>query len=182
LQSRNFIPEVLKEKWKIKGTGPIGDYKHRIIAPIYFNGVLVSYQGRDYTGKAERRYMACRKKDELIHHKNILYGIDRAKGSKCILVEGITDVWRLGDGAVGTFGIQYSDYQLVMLWERFNEIYIMFDDDPQAIRRAKTLGQELMTLFNLKVEICIIKGDPGGLPQSTADKYKRQLLGKNYLE
>ena len=179
LQKRGFIPEVLQEKWRIKGTGPIGVFKHRIIAPIYFNGALVSYQGRDYTDKSNLRYRACDRRSEIIHHKDILYGIDLAKGSSCILVEGITDAWRLGPGAVATFGIKYTESQFALLWERFDKVFIMFDDDKEAVKRAKKLGAELSTVFNIKAEICLIKGDPGSLPQKKADRYKRQLLGKD---
>lgn len=177
LKKRGYNPRKLAKIWGLMGTGPVGDYKHRIIAPITLNGRLVSYQGRDYTEKSRLRYKACKQRDELIDHKNLLYGLDQAKGTSCILVEGITDVWRLGPGAVATFGIKYKPSQFQLLWERFSKVFVMYDNDPQAIKQAKKIANELVVLFDLDVEICIIKSDPGKLSQKTADKYVRQLLG-----
>lgn len=177
LRKRGYDPDKLANEWELLGTGPVGPYKHRIIAPITFNGTLVSYQGRDYTGKSSLRYKACKQENELIDHKNILYGIDKVKGLKCVLVEGITDVWRLGPGAIATFGIKYKPSQFQLIWERFNTVYIMFDDDPQAQEQAEILAYELTIMFDINVEICLISGDPGDLSQKKADRYMRELLG-----
>ena len=48
LMERNFPPRVLRGIWGLKGTGNVGPYKFRIIAPIFVDGVLVSYQGRGH--------------------------------------------------------------------------------------------------------------------------------------
>ena len=61
LIKRNFDPDELEFKWRLVSTGPVGPYKHRIIAPIYFNEKLVSYQGRDITDKAKLKYKACKR-------------------------------------------------------------------------------------------------------------------------
>jgi len=58
LIDRGFNPYKLMEQWGLKGTIYMGDYAARIIAPITFNGVLCSYQGRDITGTAKLRYKA----------------------------------------------------------------------------------------------------------------------------
>ena len=181
LRSRGFDDRKIEEDWELWATGPIGPYKHRIIAPIYFNRYLVSYQGRDFTNKASLRYKACRLKDEVIHHQQILYGIDHAIHHKAILVEGITDAWRLGHGAVACFGIDMTKNQFLLLMERFTEVFIMFDDDPQAIQKAKDIAGNL-SMVGVSTEVCIIEGDPGGLSQTKADRYKVQLLGELYQD
>jgi len=87
LRKRNFDIRKISKDWGIQGTGPIGPYKFRIIIPIYFNGKLVSYQGRDITGRSDLRYKACPIEKEVIHHKHIVYGIDHVTNKKAIIVE-----------------------------------------------------------------------------------------------
>ena len=70
LINRNFDPDFLIEKYKIKGTGPTGAYSFRIIAPIFYKNKAVSYQSRDTTNKQKLRYKACSKDKEIIHHQN----------------------------------------------------------------------------------------------------------------
>jgi len=175
IKTRKFPAAIIKD-WELYATGPVGNYKHRIIAPIYYNKILVSYQGRDFTDKSQLKYKACEQSNEIIDHKNILYGLDYVKGTKCILVEGVTDAWRLGHGAVSCFGIKFKPSQILLLAERFTHVYIMFDDDPQAIKQAEAIGMEL-DMMGIKTTLCFIKGDPGALTQKEANKYKRQLIG-----
>ena len=47
LKSRGLDPEQLQSIYDIRGTGVAGKYKFRVIAPIYYRGRVVSYQGRD---------------------------------------------------------------------------------------------------------------------------------------
>lgn len=178
LEGRNYNPHDLIHKWDLSAGGPFGKQRHRIIAPITYNNMIVSYTGRDITEKSDLRYKACKIKEEVIHHKNILYGLDHAKGS-CILVEGITDVWRMGYGAVASFGITMMSTQIFLLAEVFNTVFIMFDNGPkdkEAQKAAEKIGYDLASL-GIKTEICLINGDPGDLPQDEADLYKRQLIG-----
>ena len=176
LQGRGFDPYRTMEVWGIVGTGPAGKYKHRVIAPIFYNGRLVSYQGRDITGRSELRYKACPQDLELIDHKRILYGIDLAESHKCILVEGITDAWRLGPGAVATFGVKTKHSQILLLAERFSKVFVMFDDDPEGENRAQAIAHDLW-VAGIEVEVCLIDGDPAELPQTEADAIVKQLLG-----
>jgi len=177
LTRRGFAWEEIRDTWGVKATGPIGPYRFRIIAPIRYHGRLVSYQGRDWTEKQTEKYKACAIEDEVIHHKEILYGIDEAEGRKVILVEGITDVWRLGPGTVAGFGIEMKQSQVLLLAEKFSEVYVMFDDDPQAIKKAEEIAYNL-AMVGVETEICVIDGDPGALPEEKAIKYRRELIGR----
>lgn len=177
LAQRNFDPAQLVETWHLRGTGPTGDYKHRIIIPITYNNKLVSYQGRDFTGKAHLRYKACKKEKEVIHHKHLLYGLDQCEQSQCIVVEGVTDAWRFGPGAVATFGVKYTKEQMFLLAENFQRVFIMYDEGTEAQVMAERLGNGLVML-GVQTDRCVIKGDPGSLPQEVADTYKRELFGR----
>jgi hypothetical protein len=178
LVKRNFDPYEIIRHWGIKGTNHIGSYKFRIIAPIMLDGRLVSYQGRDITNKQALRYKACEIENEIIHHKHILYGMDNVKDKKGILVEGITDAWRFGKGAVATFGTTYTTEQVNFIIKRFEELYILFDsNDPLAIDKAEKLAYQLSGV-SLKVEIIELdyNDDPGSLPQKEAMYIKKELL------
>lgn len=177
LKSRNYKPNQLQKIWGLLGTGPFGDYNFRIIAPIYVNGILVSYQGRDISGKSEIKYKACKQEDEVIDHKHCLYGIDNVPNKNVVVVtEGIADVWRLGPGAVATFGIKFKPAQIIEL-KKFKRVIALFDSDPQAIEEADKLSEALAS-FNVEVEnIEMADGDPGELSQKEADALMNELMG-----
>lgn len=171
LISRGFDPVELIKTWGLLFTGPIGDYKFRIIAPIFYERNLVSYQGRDYTGKSELRYKACRKDDELRDHQSCLYGSWLAKGNSIVVVEGIADAWRMGPGAVATFGVAYTTAQLNLI-SQYKNIYLLFDGDEPGKQRANDLGIILKTI-NPGVNLEIIElddGDPGEMDQRDANR------------
>lgn len=177
LRGRSFDSALLERSYGLKGTGPIGPYKHRIIAPVYFRGKLVSYQGRDITGKSGMKYKACRQDEELRDHKHCLYGMDTVVGKSVVVVEGITDVWRLGAGAVATFGIKYTSAQVVLLQE-FDNVFILFDPEEQAQEQARKLSQELLG-GGRHVEIIDFQGetDPGDMSVLDARYLMKDLIG-----
>jgi DNA primase len=118
LRSRNFDTNELQALWGLVSTNNklvTSAYKHRLIAPIYNRGRLVSWQTRDVTDTAKLRYITCSKEKEVIHHKHLVYGVDQVPTDSVVIVEGITDVWRLGFGAVATFGIKFTPYQVLDL-------------------------------------------------------------------
>lgn len=176
LRSRGFDPDQLAEKYGLLGAGPVGPYKFRLIAPIYFNGEIVSYQGRDVTGKAEIPYKACPKDQEIIEHKNIVYNIDNVPGDRCLVVEGIFDVWRLGDGAVATFGVGFRWAQVEVLAARFKKIFLVYDGEPKAQAKARAMVQALVSL-GVEAKNCLLShGDPGEMSEDDARKLKEELL------
>lgn len=179
LEKRGYDPDELEEAWGLKGTGILGPYKFRIIAPIYYNGRLVSYQGRDITDKSPLKYKACKAEEEVVPHKHILYGMDEAKGHSVVVVEGVTDVWRLGPGAVATFGIEWTPEQALLL-KKFLRVFIMYDfGEKQAQEQARKLGA-VLSGFGVSTEKLLIQdfqGDPANLPDKKAEQLMRQVLG-----
>lgn len=177
---RKFNPNKLQKEWNLKSTGNTGPYKFRILAPIYFHNKLVSFQGRDYSGLSAQKYKACAKDQEVIDHKEVLYGHDKAsKYQKVVVVEGITDVWRLGAGAVATFGIEFTPAQISLLTRcRWEEFFIFYDPDHQGQKQAEKLAGYLEGIGK---EVFILKSnvDPGDLSQNTADKLMKSLGFRN---
>ena len=176
LRKRSFNPEDLEKKYGLLGTDHLGDYKFRIVAPIYFKDQIVSYQGRDVTGKQEQRYKACEKKNEIIHHKHILYNIDNCKNNFVVVVEGITNNWRLGDDSCGTFGKGYTKQQLYLL-SKFKKVFVFFDPDEGGVDGSEKLCRDLdcvgVKTFNVTGET-----DPAEMDQDSADKFMNELRSR----
>ena len=174
LIDRKFNPEELIKTWGILSTAHYGFYKHRILAPIYINGQLVSFQTRDITGKASQKYLACGSDDEIIHHQNCIYGMNLINARKCIIVEGITDCWRLGVGSVCTFGIAFTKLQARMIAKNFEKVFILYDSEEHAQEQADKLSDLIGNAFTNPVEVINLPFlvpdiDPGDLSQDDAD-------------
>lgn len=156
----------LQEYWgDLFGTGQCApldgiDYKYRLVVPITIDKRIVSFQARDITNRARVRYMACPKSRELVDHKHTLYGLDQCGNSPwAMVVEGIFDAWRMGPGAVATFGIKFTKQQVCCLVDKFEKVFIVFDDDPQAVIQARKLQAEL-EYYNVPTQILKAVGDP----------------------
>ena len=185
LIGRNFNPDELIEIWDIKGIGPLSrvddnDYKFRIFIPYYWGGTIISFDTRDVTGKKDVKYLACHKDREIIPHKEILYGRQEYWGSTGILVEGPTDAWRFGPQSCAASGIEYTDYQKMVLGRTFKRLFIVFDaGESAATYQARELKAELQSLYHTEVkQIDIQSGDPGSMSQSEADYLVKQLIGR----
>lgn len=185
LIARGFDPEKIVQEWGIFGTGPVSfldsiSFSHRIIIPIYWEQKIVSFQSRDITDRSQVKYLACPKKREVIHHKNIIYASPKGFTSPtAIVVEGVFDVWRLGHAAVATFGIKYKMEQVLEIAKNFERIFILFDPEEQAQKQARSL---LIKLRTLKKETYLEKitnaKDPGSMNQDDADHLVCELVGK----
>ena len=180
LVKRGFDPERLEKIWHLKGTGPYGEleninFKHRIIIPYIWNGEIVSFTSRDITGKSQIRYITCPAEYELISLKSILYGKQECWKGTGVLVEGPTDVWRMGTSSFAVSGIKYTNQQIREIVRVFKRVAIMFDNDPQAKLQATKIVAELRFrgVDAFRVDI---KGDPGSMDQKEADYLVKQLI------
>ena len=182
LLDRGFDPDRLESEWDLRGSGPISrldvyDYRLRVIAPVMWGGEVVTFQGRDITDRQMAKYKACPEEYEKVHHKHILYGKQESWGSTGLIVEGITDVWRFGPAAAGTFGITYTRKQLRTIRDAFNRVFILYDPEEQAQRQAKKMRLELGGYTkSIEVHIVQLERDPGSMDQDEADYLVKQLI------
>jgi len=181
LEKRNFDPDRIISQYGLKGTGPISklddlNYSRRILAPIYWQSRMVSFQARDITDKHPLKYMACPQRREEIQHQHILYGAPILWGRRGICVEGITDVWRMGYRSFAVFGIKYTPYQVKQIASLFDEVVILFDPEKQAQREAKSLEAELNFRGIKAWRYNDIHCDPGDLSQDDADHLTKEIL------
>jgi len=179
LLNRKFNPDKLVNKYNIKSFNNIGDYKFRLFIPIYFDYKIVSFQTRDVTENQIPKYKACSKENEQIHHKDILYNLDNCNQDKVIVVEGVTDVWRMGNDCAATFGVGFTNRQIQLLSQRFKQVFILYDSEEIAQKQANKVGN-LLNGLGIDTELILMdEGDPGDLMKEEARCLKKQLLGGN---
>lgn len=177
LRGRGFDPDLLEAKYGLLGTGPTGHCPHRIIVPVFHRGRMVSWQARDVTSRVELRYISASQANEEVPHKTILYNLDNCRGDSVLVVEGITDAWRLGDGACATFGTKFTQAQVVLL-AGFRRVFLVYDGEAQAQTQARRLCRALGLVGVREVRNVILDGgDPGSMEQGEAKRLKQELLG-----
>ena len=175
LKGREFDPVYLSEKYRLLGTGISGEWKYRIIIPIYFRGKLVSFQGRDITDEQKLRYKSLEIEKSVMHYKHTLYGIDECTGNTIIVMEGPFDVWRWGDGAVATYGTSITEWQIRLL-SRYRAVFFLFDAEEEAQRLALKAARKLACM-GVKVEVIDLEMgcDPAELTGSEVRELKKEL-------
>lgn len=174
LRSRNFDPDYLIEKYRILGTDYFGDYKNRIIVPIYFKEQLVGYQGRDITGKYAR-YKHCKKEDMVVNMHDILYNYDECKDNWVIVTEGIFKVWRLGKNVVATFGKNYSSSQVNLL-NKFKTVFVFFDPDIPGQKEAKKLVKDLDCVGIEEVYNIVNDKAPDDMNEKEVENFYKKIM------
>lgn len=103
---------------------PYGNWKGRLIIPIYREGKLIFYQGRDMGMGYKNKYKSAPTPAE-----NILYGFDQIYNSRedtpLLVVEGFFDAFVVG--GVATLGNEFSPQQLKHLHKTNREKIIVPD-------------------------------------------------------
>ncbi len=169
LAKRGFDPEELVSLYHIQGTGITGYWRYRIIIPIVYNKTVISFQGRSIFSKRKceeygiLRYLTESVENSLIDPKSICYNMDNAKGESVILTEGPFDVFRLGPkDVVATLGTSISDQQINLLAKRYKKVFIVFDPEIEAQKRALQYGERL-NMLGIDIEILDTEflSDPG---------------------
>ena len=177
LKGRGFDPDYLIAHYGIAGGGIAGPWKYRVLIPFFQDGVLVSFLGRDITGKSSMRYRNLDLELSVRDPKACLYNLDHCKSDQVFVLEGTTDVWRMGDGFVATLGTAVTPGQVRLLGQRFKKVTFLFDPEPEAQGKARKVGAQLAAM-GVAVELIDLElsRDPGDLsPRKAA--YLRKELG-----
>jgi DNA primase len=183
LKARGFRPAAkFVKKYKLQAVHTIGKYKFRIIIPIFMNRQLVSFTSRGIVKTQSPKYLSAGRKDGKMNIKSTIYNYDHLpSNSDAIVVEGPLDVWKLGDGAVSTLGVKYTDRQIILLKNKnIRNLFIIFDDDLTGHVGANSLSKVMAPLVK-RVEIVRLQTikDPGALSLDDASMLKYQLGFKN---
>ena len=184
LLSRHFNPKELIEKYNIQGGGWVGDWKNRIIIPIYLGGKLISWTSRTIIKDREPRYKNLENELSVIDPKKIFFNLDNCYGKSVALLEGPFDVLRFGDNGICGFGITLTKTQVLYLSDRFKKIYILFDNQRIAQKKAKEYG---MTLQGQGLDVFIVDAfsdygckDAGEMSPYKIKKLKKELFGMEF--
>lgn len=175
LKGRRFIPSHVSRLWDLKGTTHLGGpWSWRVVIPCRTaDGTIVAYQGRALRDQ-QPRYRMTNDEDCLVHPKSILYGIDKVRGSKVLIVEGPTGVWRLGPGSVATLGIDWHIKQANQL-RQFTHRYILFDPEPTAQNRARQLAEWLSYYPGTTEILSGFATDPGDMSDKESQSVMNSL-------
>ena len=158
LKKRGFDYKEIEKLWGIEGISQHSTYSWSIYLPIYdINNDVISWTTRAIAG--DRRYSNAPKRCEALPAKSTLYGIHLARSS-IVVVEGPTDAWRIGPGAVATMGLQYTTEQ-VQLIRSFANRTICFDSSVSAQAQARKLFSEVKASPGNTSIIEIDADDPG---------------------
>lgn len=173
LKSRNFDFSII-EKYKLMPIGNAGAYSFRILAPVFINHKMVSWQAADIIrDKSRIAYLHCPIEKSIMQLNHCLYNYDSIT-DKVIIVEGITDVWRLGDGAVATFTKNFTKNQILLLKKKnIKSAFVIYD--PDASNKAKELAKLLSGIISHVENIVLKEGDPADMSNKKVKQLKKDL-------
>ena len=145
----------------------VGHYMHRIIIPVFYKDVLVSYQAADMTGRACVKYETA--PGDI---NNYLYNYDNINRKKMILVEAALDSWRIGEDVCATFGTSISKAQERLILDKKLDVLIFcWDSDAYWLARK---ASKYFEPFIEKVSIIKFPGDED--PDSYGKKFGEETL------
>ena len=168
LRGRGLDPDRLVKDWGIKATGVSGTaWAWRVIAPITDqSGRVMAYTGRAVSKEKHPRWKTSAKGEIAGNPNEMLYGIQHVKDS-VIIVEGVSDVWKMGPGAVATLGIKWRREQVPILG-RVMRRFILYDNEPLAQQQAERLAEELAVYPGSTEILTGLDTDPGDLSEDAA--------------
>jgi len=177
LESRGFDPEHLQRRYGIMAAHNEGAYKFRVIVPIRQHDRVVNFTARDVTGRQYPAYRACPDAEAAVPRTSLLYNLDTVRDT-VVVVEGVTDVWRIGDGAVATLGTSFTRAQVLALEKKgVRRVFIFFDSDAED----KALDLEGFVCWGSEVEVKHISlspgySDPAELPQGEVEALRGEIF------
>jgi hypothetical protein len=131
---------------------PTGEYKNRIIIPVYHQGELVNWIGRNY-GPTGIRYKNCPLPKCKMRVSQLLFGSELVKDYRLPvlrLVEGYFDMMALGKNALGMGRSNFSKTQrniLVWLLKTYQPKYLSLIMDKGSEYKGSEIADEISPFF-----------------------------------
>lgn len=175
LSDRGFDPSKIEKLWKVEGIYIVSRLSWRIWIPIHYHGEIVSWTTRSISNNPKiTRYISAGENEEAMPHKELLYGEDFARHA-IIVVEGIFDAWRIGQGAVATFGSGYSTEQLERI-AKYPTRAICFDNEFEAQKRARKLSNDLSVFPGNTYNVTLDRKDAADESEENIERLRREIL------
>lgn len=176
LISRGFDPDIIIPRFQLRSIHTVGDYRFRIIIPISINHQIVAFTSMDVLRQGDGRppYQDCPINEAIVPVKQCLYNIDSVKDDKAIIYEGVTGVWRFGDGAVASFTSNLTPEQIILLKKKkIKQVFLLYD--PDATQKGEKMAIQLSGVIPHVEQICFKNGDPKDLPPKSIIQLKKDL-------
>jgi len=94
-------------------------FKKRIIVPVYYQGVMVAFQGRDITGRDRVKYLSSPPEEGYAALNRTVYNIDEVNPNLAVVTEGVLDAWAVGkDCGTALFGKKIYQEQLELFYQK----------------------------------------------------------------
>ena len=175
LHNRKFNWRKIERLWGIYGIGIASRLRWRIFIPIHYHGEVVSWTTRSISDDPRiTRYISAGENEEAIPHKELLYGEDFARQA-IIVTEGVFDAWKIGSGAVATFGSGYSPEQLLRI-SKYPTRAICFDSEPEAQKRARLLANDLSVFSGDTFNVILDEKDAAEESRENIRRLRKEIL------
>lgn len=169
VRERGFDIDYLESIWKLQATGNFSNYPRRLFIPIFQGSRPVSWTARAAVGQ-QPRYQTANNQEKSFPEKHLLFGNQFVRDI-AIVTEGPLSAIRVGRGAVATFGLSYSQEQVLWLstiWKRV----IVFDNTPDAQQRARELATKLSIFPGKTIVVNLDAADPGEATQAEVSQLR----------
>lgn len=151
LKNRNFNPDYIIEKYSLLFPDFTSAYRNRIVIPFFENNQTVTFTSRDI-GYSEVRYKSLSSEKSIKTPKETLYNIDSVNSNKVLIVEGVFDVWRIGDNCLSVSGSSITDDHIKQLIQkRIRYVFLCYDNEYEAQTRAENDAMKLSAFFDVKI-------------------------------
>lgn len=185
LVDRGFDPDYCESVFGLAGGGVAGDWAFRILIPVFLNGRLVSFTGRSIIPKDKLKELGIPRYKNLsieqseVNVKDIMFNTDKSKKDSVILVEGPMDVVRMGNDCICSLGTGVTPSQLLFMADRWKTVYVAFDNETEAQRKARHVAGNLSSL-GIHAEVVDFlsdfnKNDPGEMTEDEVRIVKQEL-------
>ncbi len=178
LKRRGLDPDQTVKLWQAEGIGVATRLSWRIYIPIMHEGKRVSWTTRAIGDTVEQRYISAAATEEAVNHRSLLYGLEYVRDT-ALVVEGPFDVWNVGPGAVGLFGLNYSAAQVQKIAKIPNR-FVCLDKSMGAQAVARKLAGELSCLPGRTQILRIDAEDPGSATKHEVKTIRRIIGLGNY--
>jgi hypothetical protein len=186
LRSRGFNDPYLPVEVADLHYAVTGDYRYRLVFPVYMSGSLVNWTARDITGRADLRYRTLSRDEEIINIKHCLYFEDRLAdgGEGLFLTEGPMDALKMNcylqPGFVATcfFGMPEPAQIIKLLYyaPRWKYFVALLDPDVPMQRLALWYGLQAANIKMLSLALPSGADDPGALLPGQVRSLARMTL------
>lgn len=178
LMARGYDPQETIKKYKLMWGGILGAFAFRMLIPVFMNGVMVNFAGRATHGQ-DPPYKNCPNARAPMSINDTLYGYDEVgEGETIVLCEGPLDKWRLGLGAMATFGLVLTTAQAGLLYKKKPKklVFIYDEDVREDPEKLTVVDKSLAKIWFCDCETFILtKGDPDSMNPWEATKLMEGL-------